>query len=60
MEAKNLICFSCKHFREFAGGCDAFPDGIPNEVTSGRNKHAEPLKGQDNSIVFEPTEEPAK
>ena len=39
MEAKKLVCFECKHFRMFQGGCDAFPDGIPNEITSGKNKH---------------------
>ena len=24
MEAINLVCFKCKHFRRFEGGCDAF------------------------------------
>lgn len=59
MEAKDLVCFRCKNFREFAGGCDAFPAGIPEEITSGNNKHKEPLKDQGNDIVFEP-EAPAK
>jgi hypothetical protein len=55
MEAKNLICFKCKHFREFSGGgCDAFPEGIPDEITSGENEHKEILKDQKNDIVFEP------
>jgi hypothetical protein len=58
MEAKDLICFKCKHFREFKGGCDAFPDDIPDEITSGENLHLTPLKGQDNDIVFEPKEDP--
>jgi hypothetical protein len=59
MEAINLVCFKCKHFRRFTGdgGCDAFPKGIPNEITSGDNKHKEPLKGQENDIVFEPIKE---
>ena len=54
MQAVNLICFSCKHFREFEGGCDAFPKGIPNEITSGENQHDKPLPGQDNNIIFTP------
>jgi hypothetical protein len=54
MEAVRLVCFGCKHFRQFEGGCDAFPDGIPNEITSGENEHEIPLIDQDNDIVFEP------
>lgn len=56
MEAVNLVCFSCKHFR-ITGGCDAFPDGIPDEITSGMNEHEKPLAEQGNDIVFEPKEE---
>jgi hypothetical protein len=33
--------------------CDAFPDGIPNEIAYGNNKHLKPIKGQKNDIVFE-------
>ncbi|MDE0561808.1 hypothetical protein OU792_17560 [Algoriphagus sp. NF] len=53
MEAVDLVCFKCKHFRRFEGGCDAFPDGIPDEIISGENKHKEPLPDQENDIVFE-------
>jgi hypothetical protein len=53
METVNLVCFKCKHFRRFEGGCDAFPDGIPDDITSGENKHSKPLPNQDNEIVFE-------
>lgn len=55
MEADDLICFGCKHFNRWEGGCDAFPmpDGIPPEITSGENDHSEPLKDQKNDIVFE-------
>jgi len=53
MEAIDLVCFRCKHFRRFQGGCNAFPNGIPNEITIGNNKHSKPLKGQKNDIVFE-------
>ena len=56
MEPKDFICFKCKHFREFEGGCAAFPDGIPEEMTLGANKHSEPLEGQENDIVFEAEE----
>jgi len=52
METINLICFNCKHFRKYVGGCDAFPDGIPDRIQV-ENKHDEPLPGQGNSVVFE-------
>ena len=57
MEAIDLICFRCKHFREIEGGCDAFPEGISDEITSGENEHSKPLDGQGNDIVFEPIDE---
>jgi hypothetical protein len=57
MEAVNLVCFRCKNFRRFKGGCLAFPNGIPNEITSGQNEHSKPLKGQRNKIVFEQMKE---
>jgi hypothetical protein len=57
MEAIDPVCFRCKHWKKFIGGCNAFPDGIPFEITSGLNEHSEPLPEQDNKIVFEPIEE---
>ena len=54
MEAVDLVCFKCKNFRRFRGGCLAFPAGIPDQITSGQNEHSKPLKGQRNKIVFEP------
>ena len=60
MEAVNLVCFRCKNFEMFKGGCKAFPDGIPDAITSGLNKHSKPLKGQTNTIVFEQIEEPQR
>lgn len=57
MKAVDLICFKCKHFREFQGGCNAFPEGIPDEITSGENEHSKPLEWQENDIVFEPKED---
>ena len=48
----DFICFKCKHYRLISIGCDAFPDGIPNEILF-NNNHDKPLKDQDNIIVFE-------
>ena len=31
--------------------CDAFPDGIPNEIAYGDNKHLKPLPGQNNETL---------
>ena len=53
MEPVNFICFKCKHYRDFEIGCDAFPDGIPDEIISGENEHSKPLSFQTNDIVFE-------
>tara|TARA_B100000315_G_C14427845_1_gene518719 strand:+ start:155 stop:361 length:207 start_codon:yes stop_codon:yes gene_type:complete len=36
--------------------CNAFPDGIPDEIAYGDNLHLKPLKGQGNDIVFEKEE----
>ena len=33
--------------------CDAFPDGIPDEIAYGDNPHTSPFPG-DNGIQFEP------
>lgn len=53
MEPINFICFNCIHKRKHEKGCDAFPNGIPDEILM-NNKHDKPLKDQGNSIVFEP------
>lgn len=50
-ETINLICFICKHWRPIEGGCDAFPEGIPDEILQS-NKHDKPLKEQNNNLVF--------
>jgi len=57
MEAVNLVCFKCRNLRILRVGCLAFPEGIPDAITSGLNKHSKPLKGQTNTIVFEPIRE---
>ena len=56
MEALELVCFKCKHFKQFEGNCSAFPKGIPDEITSGENEHSEKLPGQKTDLVFEPIE----
>lgn len=33
--------------------CNAFSEGIPDEIAYGDNLHLEPLKGQKNDITFE-------
>jgi hypothetical protein len=51
------MCIECKHYIE--GGdepgfrCEAFPDGIPDEIFEGGFNHRKPYKG-DNGIRFEP------
>lgn len=51
------ICLDCKHYNLEKGNCKAFPKEIPDEIYLGDNKHKEPLKGQENDIVFEPIKE---
>jgi hypothetical protein len=52
----------CKHYRGITGSedtydersfCDAFPNGIPEEILAGVNLHETPLAGQQNNIVYE-------
>ena len=50
----NDVCLRCKHFWGFKS-CSAFPDGIPDEIMHGDNMHTKPLEGQENDIVFEPS-----
>ena len=37
--------------------CEAFPDGIPEEITYGDNKHLKVLPNQKNDIIYEKVEE---
>ncbi len=36
--------------------CEAFLDGIPEEISYGKNLHLKPLKDQGNNIVFKKAE----
>jgi len=51
------ICVDCKHMRgctEEAGLlCDAFPEGIPDEILLCKFDHHKPYRG-DHGIQFEP------
>lgn len=47
------VCGECKH-NKGDGTCKAFPEGIPEEILTGDNKHKKPLIGQGNNIIFEP------
>ncbi len=58
------VCMDCKHYRRSDSGpvaftCDAFREGIPEEILLHRNPHTEPFPG-DHGIRFEPIEEPVK
>ena len=50
-------CMLCRHYdpEVTARACDAFPDGIPDAIWSGKNDHAAPYPG-DNGIIFEAIE----
>jgi len=51
------ICMWCKHFRRTGPlACDAFPEGIPDEILLHRNPHLAPFPG-DHGIQFELDEE---
>ena len=33
--------------------CEAFPDGIPEEIAYGNNKHLKVLPNQKNDVIYE-------
>lgn len=50
------VCSGCVHYDSKNASfkrCEAFPDGIPQEIFSGENEHTSAYPG-DNGIQFEP------
>lgn len=52
IEVTEWLCRTCKWWN---GGrvCRAFPDGMPEEIWTGKVEHREPYPG-DNGIQYEP------
>lgn len=54
---REIDCTRCKHFDQinFVAGlyCDAFPEGIPDDIARGEVIHTKPYPG-DHGIRFEP------
>jgi hypothetical protein len=50
------FCRFCIHLHSLLDKltCNAFPEGIPEELISGRIFHNKPMLGQGNDIVFAP------
>jgi hypothetical protein len=59
MMISGIPCLSCAHVydgEEDDRGrlvCEAFPDGIPDDIYLGKNPHTEPFPG-DGGIMFTP------
>jgi len=45
-------CNNCIYYRGELK-CEAFPEGIPDEILLCENNHSKPLKNQKNDITFE-------
>lgn len=50
------FCRFCRHLNSLIGKptCNAFPEGIPQEILSGKIIHKNPLPNQKNDIVLTP------
>lgn len=46
-------CLDCRYLRPLSGGCAAYPDGIPIEISEGEVKHDRVFDGQEGVFVFE-------
>jgi hypothetical protein len=51
-EPDSIICDLCKHILIVRYTCEAFPEGIPEEILNGKNNHSRILPKQENNIVF--------
>ena len=47
-----IICDVCKYIIIPRYTCEAFPQGIPEEILKGKNNHSKILTEQQNDIVF--------
>ena len=45
-------CFSCKHNWDGKYGCDAFPDGKPDDILAGIADHSQPFRGDGGMLYF--------
>lgn len=53
-DIEKCICVGCKHNFSFAKlNCKAFPEGIPEDVLKGENRHSEVLKNQKGKLIYE-------
>ena len=57
MKSENCQCLKCKFLFLFDPGCEAFPDGIPDNILIGEFDHTKKHPDQDNNILFEPIKE---
>lgn len=46
-------CATCKHFNKDDYYCPAYPDGIPDELLSGKVQHNQVRKDQQGTTIFE-------
>ncbi|MCL2074038.1 MAG: hypothetical protein FWH18_08960 [Marinilabiliaceae bacterium] len=49
----DISCYKCKHFRQWDYFCKAYPNGIPDELIYGKEKHTEVQTDQKGTTVFE-------
>lgn len=50
MKIKEPLCFACQHLKLYPN-CEAYPNGIPQEIRDGDVSHLEEFNG-DNGITF--------
>jgi hypothetical protein len=47
-----IVCDFCTHILIRRYTCEAFPQGIPEEILNRKNNHSKTLPEQGNNIVF--------
>jgi excisionase family DNA binding protein len=54
MESSAPLCYDCNYFHDVnSRRCDAFPEGVPDEIWFGTIRHNKPYPG-DHDIQFKP------